>query len=160
MTELIPSVYADTSVFGGVFDEEFGAASRMLFDAIRAGAFRLVTSEIVREEIAQGPQAVRDLFQEMVRDAAIAPVTADALRLREAYQEARILAPQWKEDALHVALATIAHCDMILSWNFKHIVHYRKIPLYNAVNTLEGFGSLRIYSPLEVVGYGNQDKDV
>jgi len=114
----------------------------------------------VREEIAQGPQAVRDLFQEMVRDAAIAPVTADALRLREAYQEAGILAPQWKEDALHVALATIAHCDMILSWNFKHIVHYRKIPLYNAVNTLEGFGSLRIYSPLEVVGYGNQDKDV
>ena len=160
MTELIPSIYADTSVFGGVFDEEFGAVSGMLFDAIRAGAFRLVTSEIVREEIAQAPQAVRDLFQEMVRDAAIAPITADVLRLREAYLEAGILAPQWKEDALHVALATIAGCDMIVSWNFKHIVHYRKIPLYNAVNTLEGFGSLRIYSPLEVVGYGNQEKNV
>jgi len=160
MAESILKIYADTSVFGGVFDEEFGAASGMLFDAIRAGAFRLATSEIVREEIAPAPQAVRDLFQEMARDAEIAPITTDALRLQEAYQEAGILAPQWKEDALHVALATVAGCDMIVSWNFKHIVHYRKIPLYNAVNALRGFGAIQIHSPLEVIGYGSPEENV
>ena len=42
---------------------------------------------------------------------------------------------------------------MIISWNFKHIVNYRRIPMYNAVNIGQGFGNLNIYSPLEVVGY-------
>jgi len=42
---------------------------------------------------------------------------------------------------------------MIVSWNFKHIVQYDKIPLYNAVNTLQGYGNIGIFSPLEVV-YG------
>lgn len=46
---------------------------------------------------------------------------------------------------------------MIVSWNFKHIVHYKKIPLYNAVNTLQGFGPILIYSPLEVAADDNQD---
>lgn len=160
MAEPIPKIYADTSVFGGVFDEEFGAASRLLFDAIRAGTFHLVTSQMVREEIAQAPQSVRDLFQEMARDAVIAPVTADALRLRAAYHQAGILSARWGEDALHVALASVSGCDMIVSWNFKHIVHYQKIPLYNAVNTLQGLGTIRIYSPLEVVGYGNQEENL
>lgn len=49
---------------------------------------------------------------------------------------------------------------MIVSWNFKHIVHFEKIPLYNAVNTLQGFGPIQIYSPLEVAGHGNQDEDL
>lgn len=160
MTKPIPRIYADTSVFGGVFDDEFSEASRHLFDAIRAGAFRLATSEVVRKEIAEAPQTVRDLFQEMLPLAEVAAITQEALRLRDAYQEAGILSVRWADDALHVAMATVAGCDMIVSWNFKHIVHFEKIPLYNAVNTLQGFGMLQIYSPLEVVGYGSQDEDV
>lgn len=145
-------IYVDTSVFGGVFDEGFDGASARLFAAVRASVFLLVTSEIVREEIAPAPEPVRDLFREMIRDAVVAPISAEALRLQEAYEAAGILTPQWKNDALHVALATVSGCDMIVSWNFSHIVNFRKIPLYNAVNVLQGFGSLQIYSPLEVVG--------
>jgi len=33
----IPRIYADTSVFGGAFDDEFSEASLRLFDAIRMG---------------------------------------------------------------------------------------------------------------------------
>ena len=53
-----------------------------------------------------------------------------------------------------VASATVSGCAMIVSWNFKHIVNYEKIPLYSAVNTLQGYGSISIYSPLEVIAYG------
>jgi hypothetical protein len=59
------------------------------------------------------------------------------------------------EDALHVAISTISGCDLIVSWNFKHIVHFDKIPKYNAVNVLNGYGRIGIYSPLEVIKYGN-----
>ena len=46
---------------------------------------------------------------------------------------------------------------MIVSWNFKHIVHWDKMPRYNAVNALEGYPSLSIFSPPEVVGYEEED---
>jgi len=52
---------------------------------------------------------------------------------------------------MHVALATVSNADLIVSWNFKHIVNFQKIPLYNAVNTLNRFGKIAIYSPLEVI---------
>ena len=61
-------------------------------------------------------------------------------------------------DALHVALATVAGCALIVSWNFRHIVNYRRIPMYNAVNTLQGFGDLAIFSPLEVIA--DEDEDI
>ena len=53
--------------------------------------------------------------------------------------------------ALHVALATVSGADVIASWNFKHIVHYDKIRLFNAVNLREGYRLLDIRSPLEIV---------
>lgn len=55
------------------------------------------------------------------------------------------------EDAEHIAVATVADADMVVSWNFKHIVHYDKIAGYNAVNLLRGYKLLNIYSPKEVV---------
>ena len=54
-------------------------------------------------------------------------------------------------DAFHVALATVARADMIVSWNFKHIVHYEKMRGFNAVNLKEGYGQLEIHAPPEVI---------
>jgi hypothetical protein len=42
---------------------------------------------------------------------------------------------------------------MIVSWNFRHIVHYEKIPLYNAINVREGYFPIGIYTPQEVIEY-------
>ena len=36
-------------------------------------------------------------------------------------------------------------------------VHFDKIPKYNAVNTLNGYGQIGIYSPLEVISYDDND---
>lgn len=57
----------------------------------------------------------------------------------------------WEADALHVALATISGCRLIVSWNFRHIVNYRKIPMYNGVNQARGYAPLFIHTPQEVV---------
>jgi hypothetical protein len=81
----------------------------------------------------------------------VIPVSESAIRLQEAYLAARIIGAAHKEDALHVAHATTAGCKLIVSWNFKHIVHFAKIPLYNAVNVLQGYGAIAIHSPLEVI---------
>ena len=150
-------VYADTSVFGGMFDPEFAEASDAFFSQIRSGRFNLVTSAVVQEEPTTAPVEVQAFFSDMLDLADIADVTEAALELQEAYLDGGIVTPRWAADALHVALATVAQCTLIVSWNFKHIVHYQKIPLYNAVNTLQGYQNISIYSPREVIAYEDED---
>lgn len=149
-------VYADTSVFGGVFDDEFVIASQTFFDQV-GERFTLVTSALVQAELATAPDDVRDLFDRMLIDAEIATVSETALALQQAYLRAGVVTAKWATDALHVALATVTACTFIVSWNFKHIVHFEKIPLYNAVNTLEGYAPIAIYSPREVIRYAENE---
>jgi hypothetical protein len=63
---------------------------------------------------------------------------------------AGILDPHSTDDATHVAAATVARADAIVSWNFKHLVRIDKIRAYNQVNLQTGFGMLSIVSPQEV----------
>jgi predicted nucleic acid-binding protein len=153
MTKRQIRVYADTSVYGGVFDEEFAEASQAFFDLVRNGYFTLCVSEVVHQELSVAPEKVNKLFQGVLSTAQLLDIESDALELQQAYIVEGILSEKWYDDALHVALATVAECDIIVSWNFKHIVNFRKIPLFNAVNVLKGYHQIAIHSPLEVINY-------
>jgi hypothetical protein len=155
-TQLL-NVYADTSVVGGAFDEEFDKASQSFFDMVRQGLLNLLTSVVVQEEIESAPAEVVALFEEMLNFAEIVEVSQDALQLQRAYLDADIVTEKWAADALHVALATVGGCSVIVSWNFKHIVHFSKIPRYNAVNTLSGYSNIAIHSPQEVINYEDEE---
>jgi predicted nucleic acid-binding protein len=146
-------IYVDTSVFGGVFDDDFDIASQRFFKQVKQKEFILVTSAVVQEELKEAPEEVRSFFQEMLPYSKITKITQESLDLRNAYLNAKIVSSKYSNDALHVALATIANCHIILSWNFKHIVHFDKIPLYNAINILNGYSNISIFSPLEVIKY-------
>ena len=148
-------IYADTSVFGGVFDPEFAGPSKQLFDEVEAGRFVLVTSAIVAAEIEPAPEKIRKLFRKYVQFSEIADITEEALELQLSYIKSGVVTEKSLNDALHVAISTVSGCDLIVSWNFKHIVHFDRIPKYNAVNTLCGYKNIGIYSPLEVIDYDN-----
>ena len=146
-------IYVDTSVLGGVFDDEFRKPSQQFFGQVKQGRFTLIVSPVVVREISQAPIEVQEFFEETLVYAELVDVTQEALRLRAAYLREKILPSKYSDDALHVAIASVSMCSMIVSWNFKHIVHYEKIPLYNAVNILNGYGEIAIYSPWEVIHY-------
>jgi len=150
-------LYADTSVFGGVFDEEFSDPSRTLFRQIREGRFQLVLSPLIQDELEVAPQDVRDLLDEVAPHAEVAPISSESLQLQRAYLEAGIVPERCADDALHVAIATVVKCSLIVSWNFVHIVHFDKIPLYNAVNRKKGYPTIAIYSPREVIEYEDEN---
>ena len=80
-------------------------------------------------------------------------VSVEAVHLRDGYLQAGVVTPKWATDALHVALASAGHCRCIVSWNFKDIVHFDKIPLYNGVNLINGFDTISINTPAEVIAY-------
>ena len=148
-------IYADTSVFGGVFDREFSEATKQFFNEVDAGRFVLVTSAVVETEIEPASERIRILFTKYAQSAIIADVSKEALELQRSYIGSGVVSEKSLDDALHVAIATVSECDLIVSWNFKHIVHFDKIPKYNAVNVLKGYSHIGIYSPLEVIQYGN-----
>jgi len=144
-------VYADTSVYGGVFDEEFAEPSRLFFDEVRAGRFRLVISPLVGDELKDAPERVQALLASVRAGAEVAEVTEDVVRLQQAYLTARIVGAKWETDALHVAIATVSGCAVIVSWNFKHVVNFERIPLYNGVNLSKGYAAIAIHTPQEVI---------
>lgn len=150
-------VYADTSVFGGVFDVQFEAASKAFFDLVRRKRLTLVISELVLEELIPAPPQVRRWFERHQPIAEQVKVGESALELRQAYLEAGIVSPASRADALHVALATVTACPVLISWNCKHIVHFRRIRQYNAVNQFKGYGTVSIHTPLEVIGDAQEE---
>jgi hypothetical protein len=146
-------IYADTSVYGGCFDPEFKAASLLFFDQVRQGRFTLAISALLTAEIEPAPAPVRELYQSLAPFSSPALLTGEALDLRDAYLAAGIVSERSEDDALHVALATTSGCRILVSWNYKHIVHVDKAPRYNAVNTLRGLPPVDIHAPPEVIRY-------
>jgi predicted nucleic acid-binding protein len=145
-------IYIDTSVIGGCLDDEFAKPSEALLAMAARGEVRLLVSEVLTRELGRAPAAVRQVLDRLPA-AAMERVTLspEAERLRDAYLAAGVVDERSATDAHHGALATVARADIIVSWNFKHIVHVERIRGFNGVNLLEGHGPLEIRSPLEVV---------
>jgi hypothetical protein len=145
-------IYVDTSVVGGCLDDEFREASVKLMDMFRERRAVALLSWLLLQELRKAPVAVRQVV-EGLPDASIeaVPVIEEAERLQTLYLREAVVGTSCANDALHVALATTARADMIVSWNFKHIVHFDKMRGFNAINLREGYAQLSIYSPLEVV---------
>ena len=145
-------IYVDTSVIGGCFDEDFEQESRALIEMVKRGKLEIVVSELLLQELESAPEHVKQVLGEIPSENMEgAYITHEAESLRDAYISLKVAGKSQANDALHVALASVAKVDMIVSWNFKHIVHYDKIRGFNAVNLREGYLPIDIRSPLEVV---------
>ena len=147
-------IYVDTSVFGGCFDEEFSDDSREFFSEIKSGRFSIVISRTTLDEINKAPEKVQQVLGDLPDEVleTLDP-SGEADDLAAAYLDAGILGKASQGDAEHIAAASVANVDFVISWNFKHIVHYDKIRGYQAVNMLKGFNPILIYSPKEVIEY-------
>ena len=144
-------IYIDTSVVGGCLDEEFREDSCALFEMARRGEVVLLFSDLLTAELVGAPDGVRAMLECMPSGTLEQmQLSEEAAQLRDTYLDEAIVGQACANDAYHVALATVAHADVIVSWNFRHIVHLDKIRGFNAVNIREGYGTIEIRSPREV----------
>jgi predicted nucleic acid-binding protein len=156
----VQRVYVDTSVIGGCHDVEFAPWSNGLMKDFRLGTLRPVVSDIVEAEVARAPDIVRATYRQLLElGPERAVVTEEAETLANTYLRKGALSPNYFDDALHIALATIAEVDVLVSWNFRHIVHLEKIRRFNAANLEKGYKPITIYSPREVTSYGEPEDD-
>jgi hypothetical protein len=148
-----PRIYTDTSVLGGCADEQFRDDSQHLIDAFVAGSLVLVLSELTLRELEPAPELIiRAVAKVPERHIEIIAVSAEVEELADAYVREGAIGAAMRADALHIALATVARVDVLVSWNFKHIVNLKRIHAYNAVNLKRGYPLLEIRTPREVSG--------
>lgn len=149
------TIYVDTSVFGGVFDEEFSKWSRLFFERVISSDIRIILSEMAEDELFGAPSQVIDHVKTLPKKNLIrANLNAEAATLAHKYIEAKVVGASSLVDCQHIALATVMNADLLVSWNFKHIVNIERIHGYNAINLICGYHILEIRNPREAFDYG------
>ena len=145
-------IYIDTSVVGGCEDDEFAVYSRRLMESFIRGDFVLVASTLTLQELAAAPAPVRrHLASVPEAHIEILQLDAEARELAEAYISEGVIMARMRADAQHIAIATVARVDVLVSWNFKHIVNLHRIHGYNSVNLRRGYPAIEIRAPREVL---------
>ena len=147
-------IYIDTSVIGGCFDEEFAEWSNILFDEFREGKKIALISKLTIDELKNARSEVKDKITLIPSEfIEYLLITDEASDLAESYLKNKIISKKSADDALHIAIATVANANVLVSWNFKHIVNLDKISKYNMVNVINGYKFIEIRSPKEVLSY-------
>ncbi len=156
MKKRLQRIYIDTSVAGGYFDEEFADATRKFFSRARKGEIIILTSFLLDEELINAPQRVRNLISRLSKDSTEKiQDTAEARWLADEYVKEKVVGKTSIADCLHIAIATICKAELLVSWNFKHIVNVERINGYNSVNLKHGYKTIDIRTPKEVLHYEN-----
>ena len=147
-------IFIDNSVIGGYYDKEFEEASRKLFDRIIAKDFMVYFSEVNETELSLAPKRVREVQNLIPADCyRYIELDNESRSLAEAYIKEKALKRTSMNDAFHIALASVNRLDCLISWNFKHIVNYDRIKLFNSVNMKLGYPVIDIRTPLEFLKY-------
>ncbi len=145
-------IYTDTSVLGGCEDEEFAQYSVRLMESFVRGERVLVLSSLTVQELATAPAEVRRRLASVPEvHIETLQLDAEAKDLAEAYVSAGVLSARMRADAQHIAIATVARVDVLVSWNFKHIVNLQRIHGYHSVNLRQGYPMIEIRTPREVL---------
>lgn len=145
-------LYADTSVFSAYYDERAPDRKALTEEFWRGiETFECSTSELAITELEQTKEAtVRQKMRDLVASFRIHPLTPEMHVLAENYLRAGAFTKLLLNDALHVAAATLTRQDVLISWNFKHLVNRRRRAMVNSVNAMQGLPALDILSPPEV----------
>ena len=151
---MIQRFYFDTSVFGGVYDIEFDEASQQLFEKVKLGQIICVYSDLTEGELFDAPERVRNFFKDLPKEyLEVVQVNEEAIKLARNYIDENVVGKTSYDDCVHIALATIHKVDILVSWNFKHIVNVYRIRGYNSVNLRSGYQPLEIRSPKDIIDY-------
>ena len=159
----VPTIYLETTIFNFPFTDDaphYKADTLQLFSEIRAGKFQPYTSEYVTRELDITKNTGKLAKMEALiknHEITIIPANSEIERLADVYIAAGIIPKKYSTDALHIAAATVAGLDFIISLNFRHIVKHKTIIETESINAREGYKRVFIHSPMEVIDHEEDD---
>jgi predicted nucleic acid-binding protein len=155
---MIRRIYIDTYVFGGYFDKEFEGESKLFFEKVIENKIKIIVSEILELELYRAPESIRSFFESLPSELIEkTELTKEVAELSEKYISEKVVGKTSRADCQHIALATVNKADVLVSWNFKHIVNLERIRGYNAINFREGYQMIEIRTPKEIFSYENDN---
>jgi len=151
-----PKIYMETTMFNFYFDEEEGEPHEYtvrLFEMIKEGVFKAYTSTFVINELKKAREDKRSKMLKLIDECSmiILDENDEINMMGRSYVRRGIIPPGFLTDALHIATATVYGLDIIASMNLKHIVKNKTIEMTGIINIENGYDTVKIRSPKEVV---------
>ena len=145
-------VYLDTSVFSAFYDERVTDRQAETEEFWRwLDQFEVSTSELTRQELSQVPNPDLKLkFDGLLKGISVFPITREMESLAQHYLDGSVFTPPMFNDALYVAAAILTRQDVLLSWNFKHLVNRRRRAMINEMSISKGLPRIEIVAPSEI----------
>lgn len=156
ITMRTPRIYLETTIFNFVFADdapEKRDCTLTLFEEIKQGKYMPFTSAYALDEINNASEPKRTKLFKLLEKYNVIQIKINEKveQLAEAYIKEGIIPVKYATDASHIAAASVADMDFIVSWNFKHIVKRKTILMTELINYKEGYKRVGIHSPLEVI---------
>ena len=154
-------IYLDTSIIGYLYQEtqpEKMADTQKLWEQIKNGVYETVISELLFEELSNNPnEEIKNILLEFLAqiDYEITPLTSEIENLAVSIISHGILTKKSYQDCLHIATALVHNCNLLVSWNFKHLVNIRTINGVRAISNLEGYRNIDIITPTSLIQEGD-----
>jgi predicted nucleic acid-binding protein len=156
-------VYLDTSVISYLY--QLDAPEKMkdtleLWELFKKEVYDVYISDIVLREIDGCDNEKLDILLDYLSQInyTIIETSEDTVKLAEKFINFGILKQKSFDDCQHIAAAILSGCDIITSWNFKHIVNVRTVKWVKVITTLEGYKDLLIYPPSVLLEEGDDDE--
>ncbi len=157
-------IYIDTSVISHLQADDMPdrmSKTHGFWENLDKEEYEFYISELVMAEISNCPEPKRSNLESFLKQASLSLLELDdeVIELAEKYIDEGIFPIKYRDDAIHVALASVYNCNVIVSWNFKHMVKIRTILGVNGINKLMGYLEIEIVTPEFIIEEEGNDND-
>lgn len=130
-----------------------------LWDDIQKGLYDVYISDVGVSEILENrePKVTKLLEHlEQINFTRLA-VTEEVHTYADKLLSLGILTKKSYDDCLHIGCAVVNRCNIILSWNFKHMVHIKTVNGVRSINAMLGYHGIDIYPPSMMIGRSSDE---
>ena len=149
-------VYLDTSVLSHLFAEDVPEKmeqTNKLWQDFKDDKFEIFISDTTLLEIEQCPPQKKERILKRLEEIKYQEIndSSEIEVLAEEYLKNNVLSPKSLNDCMHIASAVVLNCDIIVSWNFKHLVNFKTINKVKIVNAVNNYKEISIMSPTMLI---------
>lgn len=148
--------YLDSTIIGLATDDTAGVRHDLAVDLlvhIDRRDYRGYISDVVAKEVEAAPQWIREQLEATLAQHPLDILSEDpqSRQLAEQYITESVIPYSSRNDALHIAIASVNNLDALISYNFRHIVKVSTMIAVSSINSKMGYKPLIICTPEEVL---------
>ena len=156
-------VYLDTSVISYLEQNDAPIQrdeTREVWNSLKSGKYDIFISDVVINELLKCADEEKQklLLNHLLEiNYTVVNVDEETVALAEHIIDFGILKQKSFDDCQHIAAAILNNCDIIVSWNFRHIVNMKTIRGIKVITTMDGYKDILIYPPTALLEEEDDD---